>query len=194
MRLQWLMSFPLLIVLLLPFPTRATTILRVPVSEMAQGSDLIVMGTVSAITPLTDAGNPKKLRTQITVTVKKTLKGRATTSTIKMVFPGGRNDQWRVSVPGMPSFKKGEEVVLFLEKTEKGYTPAGLSLGKFSVVRDMATKRATASRKVAQGVDLVREKNGRMRVPQTSERQDVFELDELIRIIRNAQKPLGGVR
>jgi len=179
---------------MISFPASGTTILRVPVSEMAHGSDLIVMGTVSAITPMTDARNPKKLQTQITVNIKKTLKGQAPSSTLKLVFLGGRNGQWRMAVPGMPSFRKGEEVILFLEKTANGYTPAGLTLGKFSVVRDTATKRTTAQRKVAPGVDLVREKSGQMRVPEASERQDVFELDELLRIIRNADKPLGGVR
>ncbi len=194
MRLRWLMPVLLPMALLFLPEAHATTVLRVPVAEMARGSDLVIMGHVIDIKPVTDPASPKKLRTRIAIAVDKTVKGRYPKATFDLVLPGGRDDQRRMWIAGMPKFRTGEEVILFLEKTEKGFTPAGLSLGKFQIERDAATGRATARRDVPQGADLMRGPDGRMRVPSASERQDVFVLEDLLKIIREAKSAPGGAR
>lgn len=77
--------------------------------------------------------------TLATFEVERAVKGRVgRTATLRLL--GGRSDlePRAAEVPGMPRFRRGDEVVLFLYGTSAiGLTsPVGLGQGKFDVVRD----------------------------------------------------------
>ena len=71
-----------------------------------------------------------------------------------------------MKIPGMPSFTAGEEVVVFLEKTQKNWALTGLSQGKFSVTTDtLGNKTVTRS---LDGIHMMaRDKDGRLREAHT---------------------------
>ena len=52
---------------------------------------------------------------------------------VNVRLPGGTSGKTQVHVAGIPQFKVGERVVVFLEETRGGYIPSGLSQGVFRV-------------------------------------------------------------
>jgi hypothetical protein len=128
---------PLLTLLLLSVPANATTVLRISLEKMTQASDLIVYAEVLSAEPVAVEGNPRHIRTDVRLRVIQRLKGSPQTGqNLVLELPGGRLGDYGMHVPGMPSFRAGEEVVLFLEKTAVNWALTGLGQGKFSVVVD----------------------------------------------------------
>lgn len=139
---------------------RATTVLKVSLCEMARISDLIIHAKVVDIRIETDKNIDTKITTLIKLKVIRTLKGHATGPHLNLSLLGGSNERWVLHVPGSPIFRKDEEVILFLEKHDKGYTPVGLSLGKFSIYRDQNTGILRAKRDMSNINVLVRGETG----------------------------------
>jgi hypothetical protein len=52
---------------------------------------------------------------------------------IDVLYPGGKWQGIEYSVTGSPQFKKNEEALLFLKKTNHGFVIQNLSLGKYSI-------------------------------------------------------------
>jgi len=178
-----------------PLDAWATSILRVPVEEMARHVDLIVRGEVVDVTVRSEGEQARRIVTAVTIRVGKVLKGHASGPYLTIRLLGGQVGDRVLHVPGTPGFRTGEEVILFLEATTEGFKPAGLSLGKFTVVRDAATGLHRARRTVDRTVVLVRSGTGG--VPQEdrmSHQEDDLDVDELIRIVETAVPRKGGVR
>ena len=113
--------------------SEATTVIRLSLHKMTLSSDLIVHGSVTSSRVVAVDGNARHLRTDVLVTVDRVLKGDKSQKVLKLEMPGGRLGKWAMDIPGMPRFKAGEEVVLFLEKTPKRWALTGLGQGKFAV-------------------------------------------------------------
>jgi hypothetical protein len=58
----------------------------------------------------------------------------------KIISPGGVWNGRTYLTNGSPSFKEGEEVVLFLKKSNTGYRVMNLSLGKYSIEEEAGVK------------------------------------------------------
>lgn len=106
------------------------------VKDMTDQSDVIAIGNcVDARSVWVD----RTLVTQATISVAETLKGAAS-STLMVVLPGGidanRKFPIAMTYPGAPTIQPGENVFLFLTSDSDvgGYTVAGFSQGKFSIV------------------------------------------------------------
>ena len=119
----------------------ATTVLKISVEQMTLASHTIAHGVVVSSRAETIDGNPRHIRTIVVVDVKRLLRGQAGTRQLRLELPGGQVGPWAMKIPGMPSFTAGEEVVLFLEKTQKNWALTGLSQGKFSVATDPKGKK-----------------------------------------------------
>src|SRR6185312_12678830 len=113
----------------------ATTVQKFSVRELAQKSDAIVMAKVEDQSSRQDPGN-KEIYTYITISVTEAIKGAKGEKSITFRQLGGSVGNLISAVPGMPSFKNGEEVVLFLSpKDRAGYAwVMGLQQGKYSIV------------------------------------------------------------
>ncbi len=127
----------------------ATTVQKFTVKELAKKSESIVLARVEDEASRWDEGR-KEIYTYITLRVLESVKGekaQAATKgnkgiqdeaviTIRQL--GGTVDKIISHVPGMPSFRKGEEVVVFLSaKDRTGYPSVmGLQQGKYSVITD----------------------------------------------------------
>ncbi len=139
--------------LALALSASATTVVRVSLQKMTLTSDLIVRGTVTRSEVVAVGGNERHLRTDVTIAIERVLKGDKARKILELQMPGGRLGKWAMDIPGMPRFTKGEEVVLFLEKTPKRWALTGLGQGKFTV-RTVADGRRLVRRELG-GVHFV---------------------------------------
>ena len=127
----------------------ATTVQKFSLADLAKKSETIVLARVEDETARWDDGK-KEIYTYITLAVLEPVKGMGKgkgadngkspkgeeTITIRQL--GGTVGNMTSIVPGTPSFRRGEEVVLFLSaKDAKGYPwVVGLQQGKYTVYPD----------------------------------------------------------
>jgi hypothetical protein len=124
--------------LLVSVPVLATTARELSVDALSTESDVVVIGRCVEITT---TWMDRTLVRIATIRVDEQLLGGA--STITVVMPGGIDANRAVPVamlyPGAPTMSVGEEMFLFLDDetaTLGGYTVAGFSQGKFSILTD----------------------------------------------------------
>jgi hypothetical protein len=114
----------------------ATTVLKMSLKDLAKKSDSIVRARVEDEVARYDAN--KEIYTYFTLKVLEPVKGSKKDDVIVIRQLGGVVDHIASIVPGTPTFKKGEEVVVFLtQKDGAGYPwVMGLQQGKYSVSQD----------------------------------------------------------
>ena len=119
----------------------ATTVQKLSLQELTKKSDSIVMARVDDATSSWDA-NHKEIYSYYTLRVLQPVNGRKGETTITLREIGGTVGNIASIVPGMPSCKKGEEVVVFLtQKDAAGYPwVMGLQQGKYSIVEKNGAK------------------------------------------------------
>lgn len=114
---------------------QATTVLEVPLSQMARDSAMVVRARVlSQQTAWSDDG--PRIITRTTLQVIDALKG-APMSHVVLQQVGGTLDGITVRIPGDAVLTPGEDVVVFLERHPDGsgdYVLAAMSFAKFRVV------------------------------------------------------------
>lgn len=118
-------------------PLHATTVRSLSLEEIVDYADRIFVGKVTEVREGKDEYGIAV--TYITFSVHQNLKGKMPAEfTIKQLGRSGpRKGRGVLRIPGMPGYRKGEELVLFLYGTsEGGFTsPVGLGQGKFKVIR-----------------------------------------------------------
>jgi len=132
---------------------RATMVPRMSLEEVVDASESIVHGTVARTWSAWDEGH-KYIWTHYEIQVADKLKGSAP-DTIVVSEPGGVVGETELQIVGTPRYEKGEEVVLFAERTPLGYLrTCGWGQGKFSVVRSAPSGTITV-RTAAKGIQVV---------------------------------------
>ncbi|HZE20246.1 MAG TPA: hypothetical protein VE402_09015 [Candidatus Angelobacter sp.] len=119
----------------------ATTVQKLSLQDLTKRSESIVMARVTDAVSAWDAGH-KEIYTTYTLQILNAVKGRKGESTVTIRQIGGTVDNIASIVPGMPSFKRGEQVVVFLtQKDAAGYPwVMGLQQGKYTVVEKDGAK------------------------------------------------------
>jgi hypothetical protein len=114
----------------------ATTVQKMSLRDLAKKSDAIVLARVEDETARYDAN--KEIYTYITLRVLDPVKGPKKDELVTIRQIGGTVDNIASIVPGTPTFKKGEEVVVFLTGRDGAGYPwvMGLQQGKYSVTAD----------------------------------------------------------
>ncbi|MEJ2721947.1 MAG: hypothetical protein P8181_12540 [bacterium] len=126
------------VILLIAAGAHATQIIFQTPREMGAESALVVRGTVASVKSFWNDSQTKIL-TETVINIDETYKGGAG-STARILQLGGVVDNVRMHVHGAPSWTRGEEVFLFLERIDAAnYRVSGLSQGKFKVERDPIT-------------------------------------------------------
>jgi len=126
--------------------TRATTLERMSLEQLAQSAQIIVRAQCLENSTAWDAG---EIWSHTTFEVQEAWKGSAPEQiTVRLL--GGRAGNVTSTVTGIPRFRRGEQVVLFLEGTSRG----GLSVvswqqGPFRIHRDAFTDRETVTQDTA---------------------------------------------
>ncbi|MFY9802732.1 MAG: hypothetical protein WA211_20170 [Candidatus Acidiferrales bacterium] len=130
---------------LLPIPTaRATTLERMSLAKMAQTAQLIVRAQCLANSTTWDAG---EIWTFTSFAVEGAWKGAppgaAARLTVRLL--GGSVGNLTSTVSGVPRFRPGEEVILFLEPTARGdFSIVSWIQGTFRIHRDARTNQEIA--------------------------------------------------
>ncbi len=117
----------------------ATQVIQQTPKQLATASQLVVDGKVSSVRSYWNDDH-SKIFTEAMVAVGSTYKG-GSTSTVRVVQIGGVVDNVRMTAAGALQWKKGEEVLLFLEPSVPGaFQVAGFSQGKYLIERDATGK------------------------------------------------------
>ncbi|MGH7681529.1 MAG: hypothetical protein ACRENN_06035 [Candidatus Eiseniibacteriota bacterium] len=113
----------------------ATTVQKFTMGDLAKRSASIVRAKVEGQYSRRDDIN-HEIYTYTTINVLEPVKGAASEKQITIRQLGGTVGNLTSYVPGMPTFRAGEEVVLFLSQRDRAGYPwvMGLQQGKYSVV------------------------------------------------------------
>ena len=136
--------FPLLLALcLIPAELSAILMRPLPIAELSQKADLVVLGTVQSKSSHRDAEG--RIYTKIELQVSETWKGTRSDASLTIYQGGGTVGNERVEVSGEAEYGIGEEVVAFLVLNPRGQ-PITLALaqGKFHVWKDKQTSEKFA--------------------------------------------------
>ena len=115
----------------------ATTVQKFSISDLAKKSETIALARVDDVSSRWD-DNHKEIYTFISLKVLDGVKGSRKNDVLTIRQIGGSVDNVISVVPGMPTFAKGEEVVVFLSAKDRAGYPwvMGLQQGKYSVSTD----------------------------------------------------------
>jgi hypothetical protein len=164
----------------------ATTVLRVDVPGMVRLSESVVRARVIAtrdvdLRPAVRSG----LFTDVELEIFETVRGDVLPKRHVVRLQGGTGaDGIALTIPGMPRFRAGEEVVLFLERSAHGHVPCGLEQGVWRVTRG-AGGEATATQSTGGLQMMARDPAGRL-VPVKGHPGQSMPLEALLRAIRGA--------
>jgi len=131
-------------------PLFATTVRKMELPQLISVSDHIVQGRVESVQSR-EEGN--RIFTYISVIVDESIKGdRRPTLLIRQL--GGRVGQQISLIAGMPQFRVGEEVILFLKiRQDTAFDVVGMNQGKYQIVSNLAVTNLS-------GVNFVDSKTG----------------------------------
>lgn len=126
---------------------RATTLMQMTVAQMAHAAQEIVRARCIANATQWDKG---ELWTFTTFDVEESWRGAAN-GRITVRLLGGRTAQFTSIVSGVPRFRRGEEVILFLQRTTQGdYSIVSWQQGTFRIGRDADTGEERVTQDTAQ--------------------------------------------
>ncbi len=130
----------------------ATQVIQRTPKELASESQLVVDGKVSSVRSYWN-DDRSKIFTEAVVDVGSTYKG-GTAPTVRVVQLGGVVGNVRMTAHGALQWKKGEEVLLFLEPSTPGaFQVAGFSQGKYLIERDPRTGKAFVKHALPPDID-----------------------------------------
>ena len=129
----------------------ATTVVPPTFEEMAERADLVFVGKVAgSAAQWWGAGTNQAIFTEVDFHTEEVLKGSAAAS-VRLRFLGGTVNGVTLEVVGVPQFKVGDRVLLFVEGNGVQFCPlVGVYHGKFGVRND-----------VKRGCDIVLMHDGR---------------------------------
>ena len=124
-----------------PLVATATVVLYMDLSEMTDVSNVIVHAKIVDSKVLQDTDRP--ITTRTTIEAIEILKGKENFREGRLWFDllGGERAGMQIRVPGTPTFRTGEEVILFLEKNSTDYAICGLMQGVFRVHQEGASEK-----------------------------------------------------
>ncbi|MES2693423.1 MAG: hypothetical protein V4773_08120 [Verrucomicrobiota bacterium] len=148
---QALPGFLLAGLLLSATVARATTVIPPSFAELVKDADAIHRGTVTAVEARRvegPAGSGSFIKTFVTVSIERTLKGAAPAAReVTLEFLGGTVGQDSMIVTGMPKFAVGEREFVFVQKNGTQFCPlVAVMHGRYRVLRDEATAKEFVAR------------------------------------------------
>ena len=133
-------------------PALASTAVQMDVASLTAHSSDVVHGRVLSATP-SWTGDHRRIVTRVELEVLEAWKGGAS-GRITVLQPGGEVDGIGQRVTGVADLGKGEEVVLFLERSGPNHRVVGLAQGVYRVSGSAdGTRRAVPAS--LEGLELV---------------------------------------
>ncbi len=141
-----------LALLVIASPLFATTVLKMDLQDLVTASDSIIQGRVESVETRWEN---KLAYTYTSVVVDEGMKGGPRRAVL-IRLPGGKVGSLKVHVAGMPQFKTGDSVILFLKGRADGtFDVVGMNQGKYDIEQNTATAHIS-------GLTLFNEKTGQM--------------------------------
>ncbi len=170
-----------------PAGALATTVLKVDTAEMTSASQWVVNARVVTVANVDLRDEGAGLFTDVTLAIDEVYKGHDVPGTYVLRLIGGHGrDGLALTVPGMPRFKAGEQVVLFLEPTQQGHVPCGLGQGVWRVNRGQ--RGETWVQQSSQGLHMMkRNPSGRLEDAHAPQLSQALTLGQLIAEVYAAQ-------
>lgn len=121
-----------LVAALFPAGAAATAALRLLPAELAERASLVGEGEVLSIESAWSEDG-KRIFSRVRLRLEEAWKGEG--GEVEIVVPGGEVGELGQIVQGMPAFREGERVVVFLDRPAPGpsFRVVGLAQGKFTV-------------------------------------------------------------
>ena len=114
------------------FVAAATIVKTISLDTVIESSAVIFHGVVRDVDDDLSLSAMGPFKTRIQLEIISSIKGVDSSDEIfELVLPGGRAGNRVMRIPGMPRFKSGQEVIVFLEENRTGYTLTGLFQGVF---------------------------------------------------------------
>ena len=161
---------------------QATVILRMDLKQIVGRSDVIFVGKVIKIhshwTP-----DKRHIVTDTTFKVSQDLRGGKLGGTVVVQHLGGAVGGIGMRVSGSPSFKQGEEAVLFTEKRGEARFVVGMRQGAYRVTRD--TRGNVTVRANLRGLTLADKRDGNLRLVKHSTAPEQQRLSDFVGKIRD---------
>jgi hypothetical protein len=143
-------SLPLLSIILLALPARATTVVMLSDIELIVTSRMILTGEVESVMSAWDDAH-EMIWTYVEIRRDRLLKGEMTSGRLVLRQPGGVVGLEGITVFGQPRFAPGQRVLLYLNTAPDGsLRVAHAFMGKFSIIENAAGTE-TVSRSVEEG-------------------------------------------
>ncbi len=119
----------------LPHSVHATIMIELPMTELADGAEVVVRGTVEkvGVRGLLVDGEVQPV-TITSVRVTEWIKGRDRQAIVEIRQEGGKIGGYETVVDGAAKFSAGEDVVVFLHRDAQAFRTWQMSQGKFRVV------------------------------------------------------------
>ncbi|MDP7071222.1 MAG: hypothetical protein QF561_07750 [Phycisphaerales bacterium] len=115
---------------------QATSVVRMPLSQVADFSGQIVIGEVGSVESYW-ADEPRRIESRITLRNTEFLKGgQPGQRTLSFTVPGGSVGTWQARVAGAPEFRVGERWALCLLPAWKSFPTAGVHQGAFRLTSE----------------------------------------------------------
>lgn len=168
-------------------PSHATVARYVPFDQKVDEAEAIVLGRVTGTRSAFDPSG-KWILTTATIAVDKSLKGSAG-GTIEVTVPGGAVDGIRQETVGVPSFREGDERVLFVRQDRVGPTVLYLDQGNYEVVRDSSGRRTVSP--AASDLVLLDSQTGKISASEEVRTLDSFERDVSLAVQRVQRQRLN---
>lgn len=119
-------------------PVHATTLLDQSVAQLSDHAERIVIARVDGVRSWMEREGGIRIFTEANLSVVESLKGPAGERSFTLKQLGGTagegSERRTQTIPGMPTWRQGEVVLLFLEHTDTGrLVTSALSMGKYTL-------------------------------------------------------------
>ena len=154
-RLRQLCRSVLVLSVLLVGGVNASTVELLDVEQLSERSVSIYQGTIIGSARAVSADQTASTRIRLALTRVLKADRAIGSDTIDVTLPGGIQEGRRYEISGMPQFRAGEEVILFLSESDRHgrQWPIGLGQAKFTVLRQAG--RPARVKQSLQGLHLL---------------------------------------
>jgi len=154
------LGVPVLLLTLAIVPwASATTLAPWTLTDFVVNSNAAVIGTVSAVDVHWNE-DQTLIQTYVTLDIQQQIAGETIPSRIVLEEMGGRVGRLATRVEGVPVYRVGEQVFVFVERIDARYRTLGFYQGKYTLETDSATGEARFVQRVPAGAVYVAAPDG----------------------------------
>jgi len=158
---------------ILAAPLAATTVVKMDLPRLVSTADHIVQGRVESVET---RGEQNKIYTYVSVVIDESIKGNGRRAVVIKQL-GGTFGNTIYSIAGMPHFRKGDQVILFLKvRKDTAFDVVGMNQGKYEIKNDIAVTNVHGITLIDPGTGVTSDAGFVDRVPVETLKKRIREL------------------